>query len=169
MSNRKMARQTAQGRKSSASSRRKTRRSTIPAAFGLLLLAGTLLLYAGVRDHDFVNYDDDGYVTDNQHIMAGLNFETIRWSVMSTEQCNWHPLTWLSHALDYQLFGLDAGYHHLSNVVIHVLSVLLLFFLLQRATGSVARSFVVAAIFAWHPFNVESVAWIAERKNVLST
>jgi len=136
-------------------------------AFALLLFIGTLLLYRPVRGHDFINYDDPEYVFNNPHVTAGLTGETIRWSLTSRDAVNWHPLTWLSHALDWELFGQDAGYHHLVNVVIHALNAILLFLWLQQATGADARSFMVASLFAWHPFNVESVAWVAERKSVL--
>jgi len=139
------------------------------AAMSLLLVLGTCLLYSPVRTHDFINYDDKDYVLDNPHVTAGLTWETVRWSLTASEQANWHPLTWLSHAWDCQLFGLDASYHHIDNLVTHILNVLLLFLLLQNATGMVGRSFLVAALFAWHPFNVQSVAWVAERKNLLST
>ncbi|HEY3973257.1 MAG TPA: tetratricopeptide repeat protein [Candidatus Sulfotelmatobacter sp.] len=135
----------------------------------LCLVVGTLALYGQVVSHGFIRLDDEGYVTQNPHVKAGLTWQTIRWSFTSTEQANWHPLTWLSHALDYQLFGLAAGGHHMTSVLFHVLNAVLLFLLLRRATGAAGRSFVVAALFAWHPFNVESVAWVAERKNVLST
>lgn len=138
-------------------------------AVGLLLVGFTLILYSPVRTHEFINYDDKEYVVDNPHVTGGLNWEAVRWSMSSTEQANWHPLTWLSHALDCQLFGLDAGDHHLISLLIHVLNVVLLFLLLHEATGALARSFLVAALFAWHPFNVQSVAWVAERKNLLST
>ena len=144
-----------------------TLRTTV--ALSLVLVLGTFLLYGAVRTHDFINYDDKDYVVGNPHVTAGLSWETVRWSLTANEQANWHPLTWLSHATDCQLFGLDAGYHHLSNLLIHALNVLLLFWLLQRATGMLGRSFLVAALFAWHPFNVQSVAWVAERKNLLST
>ncbi|MGB8063106.1 MAG: tetratricopeptide repeat protein [Candidatus Sulfotelmatobacter sp.] len=93
----------------------------------------------------------------------------LRWSFTTTEQANWHPVTWLSHALDCQLFQLDAGYHHLTSLLIHCVNSVLLFLLLFRVTAALGRSFLVSALFAWHPFNVQSVAWIAERKNVLST
>jgi hypothetical protein len=138
-------------------------------ALSLLLVLGTFVLYGAVRTHDFINYDDKDYVIDNPHVTAGLNWETVRWSLTANDQANWHPLTWLSHAMDCQFFGLDAGYHHLDNLILHALNVLLLFLLLQHATGMVGRSFLVAALFAWHPFNVQSVAWVAERKNLLST
>ncbi len=129
----------------------------------------TLCLYSQVVGHPFINYDDNGYITENAHVKAGLTWQTLVWSFTATEQANWHPVTWLSHALDCQLFGLNAGGHHLTNVLLHVVNVLLLFLLLRRATGEAMLSFVVAALFAAHPFNVESVAWVAERKNVLST
>jgi hypothetical protein len=138
-------------------------------ALSLLLVLGTFFLYGAVRTHDFINYDDKDYVIDNPHVTAGLNWETVRWSLTANDQANWHPLTWLSHAMDCQFFGLDAGYHHLDNLILHALNVLLVFLLLQHATGMVGRSFLVAALFAWHPFNVQSVAWVAERKNLLST
>jgi len=137
--------------------------------FALFLIAGTLAIYSPVRNNGFINYDDFDYVVKNPHVTAGLTWHAVQWSFTSIELANWHPLTWLSHALDCQLFGLDAGDHHITSLVIHIFDVLLLFFLLQRVTGAVGRSFVVAALFAWHPFNVESVAWVAERKNVLST
>jgi len=122
-----------------------------------------------VATHDFIRLDDEGYVTRNSYVNAGLSWRTIRWALTSTEQANWHPLTWLSHALDCQIFGLHAGGHHMTSVLIHIVNVILLFLLLRHVTGAVGRSFMVAALFAWHPFNVESVAWVAERKNVLST
>jgi len=133
------------------------------------LALATLLLYGQVVGHDFIRLDDESYVTQNLHVKAGLTWQTIRWSLTSTEQANWHPLTWMSHALDCQLFGLRPGGHHVTSLLFHVLNVVVLFLLLRRATGAVGRSFLVASLFAWHPFNVESVAWVAERKNVLST
>lgn len=135
---------------------------------GLLALY-TILLYSPVRGFPFVNYDDDSYVTENAHVQAGLTGETIAWALTSTEHDNWHPLTWLSHALDCDLYGVRPGAHHITNVLIHAANVILLFLLLWRATGSTGCSLLVAALFAVHPMNVESVAWIAERKNVLST
>ena len=135
----------------------------------LFLLAATLVLYSPVGNHPFINYDDEYYVVQNAHVTAGLSWDTLSWALTATEQQNWHPLTWLSHAVDCQLFGLNASGHHWTNVAFHALNVLLLFLLLQRATGSRGRSFLVAALFALHPLNVESVAWVAERKNVLST
>ncbi len=129
----------------------------------------TAAVYSPVRTHPFIDYDDVGYVTQNLHVQDGLSWDTLRWSLTATEQTNWHPLTWLSHALDCQLFGLNAGAHHITSLVIHVINVVLLFLLLETVTGAAGRSFLVAALFALHPFNVDSVAWIAERKNVVST
>jgi len=113
--------------------------------------------------------DDQNYVTENSHVQAGLTWQTLTWSVTATAAQNWHPLTWLSHALDCQLYGLNPVGHHSTNILLHALNVVLLFLLLVRATGAKVRSLLVAALFALHPLNVESVAWIAERKNVLST
>jgi tetratricopeptide (TPR) repeat protein len=136
----------------------------------LLLAAATFALYSPAIAHPFIfNYDDDNYVLNNSHVKAGLVWATVAWAWTSTEYSNWHPLTWLSHALDCQLYGLNPPGHHLTNILLHVLNVLLLFLLLARATGAPGRSLLVAALFAVHPFNVESVAWVAERKNVLST
>ena len=132
-------------------------------------MLATLAVYNPVNRHGFVNYDDDRYVTENAHIRAGLSSDTIDWAFTSTEQANWHPLTWLSHALDYQLFHLNAAGHHFSSLLIHALNAALLFLLLVWATGRIGTSLLVAGLFALHPINVESVAWVAERKSVLST
>ncbi len=141
-------------------------RLTLLAA--LLLIAATVALYAPVNHHPFLNYDDDAYVTDNVHVKAGLSGETVAWAFTTFDEANWHPVTWLSHALDYQLFDLDPAGHHDVNVLLHLLNVALLFWVLWRATGCPGRSLMVAALFALHPINVESVAWVAERKNLLS-
>ena len=139
-------------------------------AICLLLALVTFALYGPALAHPFIfNYDDDAYVTNNSHVQAGLTWRTVGWALRSTESSNWHPLTWLSHALDCSLYGLNPHWHHLTNVLLHVLNVVLLFLLLAYATRAPGRSFLVAALFAIHPMNVESVAWIAERKNVLST
>ena len=134
----------------------------------LVLVVATIALYYPVSHHPFVNYDDDAYVTENAHVQSGLNWDTVRWAFTTYEFVNWHPLTWISHALDYQMFQLDPGGHHETNVVLHAVNTLLLFWVLLRATRSAGTSLMVAALFALHPINVESVAWISERKNLLS-
>jgi protein O-mannosyl-transferase len=136
---------------------------------GLFLVGITLALYWKVRGYPFINFDDEDYVLDNAHVKAGLTWDTLRWSLTSVTAVNWHPLTWLSHAADCQLFGLDPRGPHTINLLLHALNALLLFLLLQAATRMTGRSLLVAALFAWHPFNVESVVWISERKNTLST
>ncbi len=135
---------------------------------GLLLVVVTLALYNPVSRNGFLNFDDDRYITDNLQVRAGLHWSTISWAFNSLDQANWHPLTWLSHALDCQLFQLNPAGHHYTSLLLHACNVLLLFLILQWFTGYTARSFMVAALFAVHPLNVESVAWVAERKNVLS-
>jgi hypothetical protein len=135
----------------------------------LLLALSTFAIYLRVLGQPFTDYDDDTYVGHNDHVSAGLTWDTVTWAFTSTEESNWHPVTWLSHALDVELYGLNPGGHHFTNLLFHVSNTLLLFLLLTWATGEVWRSFLVAALFAIHPINVESVAWIAERKNVLST
>jgi protein O-mannosyl-transferase len=135
---------------------------------GLVLVVATVVLYSPAIHHPFVNYDDDGYVTENLHVQAGLTWDTVAWAFTSYDQANWHPLSWLSHALDCQLFELNPAGHHGTNVLLHALNVALLFWILLQATGSTGRSFMVAALFAMHPINVESVVWVAERKNLLS-
>ncbi|HKN70992.1 MAG TPA: tetratricopeptide repeat protein, partial [Terriglobales bacterium] len=129
----------------------------------------TLLLYGPVTHHEFLTLDDRPYVTKNIHVSTGLNLGNVVWAFTSFHASNWHPLTWISHMADCQLFGLNSGAHHLVNVALHAANVLLLFWLLQRATGAVWRSFFVAALFAVHPLNVETVAWVAQRKSLLCT
>ena len=133
----------------------------------LFLVLATVALYYPVHRQPFSSYDDPAYVTSNSHIKYGLDWEMVKWS-FTTLQPEWHPLTWLSHGLDCHLFYLDASRHHEMNVLLHALNVVLLFWVLARATGYTGRSFMVAALFALHPINVQSVAWIAERKNLLS-
>ena len=135
----------------------------------LLLAVVTLALYNPVNHHPFVNYDDDRYVTGNLHVRQGLTTATLKWALTSTEQANWHPLTWMSHELDCSLYGLNPVGHHFTSVLLHAVNVVLLFLLLIWATGRMGPSLFVAALFAIHPMNVESVAWVAERKNVLCT
>jgi len=135
----------------------------------ILLAAGTIALYSPVIGHSFVILDDQEYVTANRHIQGDAAWSTIQWAFTTTYAANWHPLTWLSHALDYQLFGLNPAGHHFDSLLIHALNSVLLFLLLAWVTKRVGPSLLVAALFAVHPLNVESVAWVAERKNVLST
>ncbi len=136
----------------------------------VLLAAVTIALYSPVIGYPFVILDDQEYVTGNPHIQNGLVWSTIKWAFTSTETAAyWHPLTWISHAFDYELFALNPAGHHLDSVLIHALNAVLLFLLLSRVTKRVWPSLLVAALFAVHPLNVESVAWVAERKNVLST
>jgi len=138
------------------------------AILSLVLVLVTVGLYFPVHRFPFVNYDDTIYVTQNPVVQDGVTWNTIRWSFTTYRVGTWHPLTWMSHALDCQLFDLDPAGPHDVNALLHVLNVLLLFWVLQRATGFSGRSFMVAALFALHPVNVESVVWIAERKNSLS-
>jgi tetratricopeptide (TPR) repeat protein len=136
----------------------------------LMLSMMILVCYQPVSDYGFINYDDTIYVTDNVHVQAGLTMEGLIWAFRDMKSSsNWHPLTWISHMLDWQLFRANAGGHHWTNVIFHLINTILLFSLLRLMTGSVWRSACVAAFFAVHPINVESVAWVAERKNVLST
>jgi tetratricopeptide (TPR) repeat protein len=134
----------------------------------LLLALATLAVYNPVAHNWFTNLDDDFYVTHNPHVIAGLTWSTVKWAFTSYDAANWHPLTWLSHALDCQLFGLNPVGHHYVTVLLHAINAALLFLLLESATGLTCSSLMVAALFALHPINVESVAWVAERKNVLS-
>ena len=138
-------------------------------AIGLALIALTLVVFFQVRHFDFVNWDDPVYLTENPNVQAGLNWSNVVWALTTTHTPYWHPLTWLSHMLDVTMFGMDAGWHHLTNLVIHIASTLMLFALLRRTTGADGKSAFVAAVFAVHPLHVESVAWLAERKDVLST
>ncbi|MFZ0732878.1 MAG: tetratricopeptide repeat protein [Candidatus Sulfotelmatobacter sp.] len=140
-----------------------------PVFLYIALICATVILYWPVLTHPFINYDDDTYVTANSHVQSGLNRQSLAWALTSTEQSNWHPLTWMSHELDCQIYGLRPAGHHFTNLGLHVVNVLLLFIVLSFATRATKESFLVALLFAIHPLNVESVAWVAERKNVLST
>lgn len=136
---------------------------------GVLLAAVTVTVFWQVNSHDFIAYDDPEYVIDNPMVRAGLTPQGIRWAFSTFYAANWHPLTWLSHMLDYELFGLSPGRYHLTSLLFHILNSLLLFLVLVKMTKALWRSVTVAALFAVHPLHVESVAWIAERKDVLST
>lgn len=139
------------------------------AAVCALLLVAILLVFGQTACHEFLNYDDPAYVSENSVVKGGLTWKGIAWGLTTFEGGNWHPVTWLSHMLDCQLFGLQAGWHHGINVAFHAVNSVLLYLLLVRMTAACWRSAVVAALFALHPLHVESVAWIAERKDVLST
>lgn len=136
---------------------------------GLALVLIVVACYWPAVRLGFVNFDDPLYVTENRHVQAGLTWEGLLWAFQDVGSSNWHPLTWLSHMLDWTLFGAEAWGHHLTNLILHGLNTLLLFTALSALTGAPGRSACVAALFAVHPMNVESVAWVAERKNLLST
>ena len=134
----------------------------------LFLASLTVLVYWDLTDHQFLGLDDHVYVLDNTHVQSGLNRESVKWAFTTTRAEFWHPLTWLSYMLDTQLFGVNPGGYLFTNLLLHALNSLLLFLILQKMTGAALRSAFVAALFALHPLHVESVAWIAERKDVLS-
>jgi tetratricopeptide (TPR) repeat protein len=144
----------------------KNTRRTVLAC--VLLSAVTLAAFWPVIHNDFVSYDDRDYVTENPHVLGGLTWANAGWAFRAGHAGNWHPLTWLSHMVDVQLFGLRPGWHHLISLLFHTASAVLLLLLLQRLTGAFWRSVCVSALFALHPLHVESVAWVAERKDVLS-
>ena len=150
-----------------------TAKRTRNKQYVLLICAGlalaTVIAYEHLYHSDFVDYDDDMYVTENPHVKNGITGESISWAFTTGHAYNWHPLTWLSHMLDCQLFGTRPGWHHLTNLLLHIINTLLLFSVLKRMTGALLASGFVAAVFALHPLHVESVAWISERKDVLST
>ena len=135
---------------------------------GLILLIATIGVFWQVQDHNFITLDDASYVTDNRHVRQGLTKAGFAWAFSTFHAANWHPLTWLSHMLDCQLYGLNPAGHHLTSLFFHVANILLLFLVLREATGRLWESAVVAALFALHPLHVESVAWVSERKDVLS-
>lgn len=136
---------------------------------GVLLTVVTAALYWPITGYDFIGLDDDQYVYENPWVRSGLGWPTIKWAFTSTFAANWHPLTWISHLLDYSIYGLSADGPHFTNLILHALNVILLFAVLVRLTGLTWPSVMVAALFAWHPLHVESVAWISERKDLLST
>ncbi|MGD1087148.1 MAG: tetratricopeptide repeat protein [Verrucomicrobiota bacterium] len=140
-----------------------------PRLVALLLALVTLVVYLPVGTHGFLNYDDTVYVTENSFVKNGLTWPDIKWAFTTFYASNWHPFTWLSHMADCQLFGLNAGAHHFVNVLFHAANAVLLFALLLRLTNLLWPCAFIAALFAWHPLHVESVAWISERKDVLST
>src|SRR4029453_1137672 len=145
----------------------KLNRRWFPLGICISLLALVWVVFGQTLRYDFVNYDDPRYVYQNTKITSGLNIAGIAWAFTHTHSKNWHPLTTITHTLDCRLYGLNAGGHHFSNVLLHTVAVVLLFVALQQMTGALWRSSFVATVFAIHPLHVESVAWVAERKDVL--
>ena len=139
-----------------------------PRLVALLLFLATAALLWPATGFEFLNYDDDAYVTANALVRAGLDGESVRAAFTSGAAANWHPLTWLSHQLDVELFELDAGAHHRTSVLLHALNAALVFLALRALTERAGASALVAALFAFHPLRVESVAWVAERKDLLA-
>jgi tetratricopeptide (TPR) repeat protein len=135
---------------------------------GFIVLT-TIIVYGQIRTHDFIGYDDDNYVTENRYVRQGLSKESVIWAFRSTHASNWHPITWLSHMLDVELYGMKPGAHHMTNLLFHLFNSLLLFIVFRKMTLHFWQSGVVALLFAIHPLHVESVAWVAERKDVIST
>lgn len=149
--------------------RRSAGKSDRTALVCAILAVLTLAAFSQVLRCDFVNFDDNIYVTENPHVLSGITMEGLRWAFNAGYASNWHPLTWMSHIADCQVFGLNAAGHHATNLLLHVINAVLLLLILRRVTGSLWKSNLVAALFAIHPLHVESVAWISERKDVLST
>ena len=135
----------------------------------VLLVVASSIAFSPVLHNGFINYDDPGYVTKNDMVKSGISLRTVTWAFATNAQSNWHPLTWLSHAMDCTLFGTNPVYHHLVNLILHILNAVFLFLVFEGMTGGLVESAFVAFVFALHPLHVESVAWISERKDVLST
>jgi len=148
----------------------RTQRKSAPVVISVCAVLGLLIwiVFGQTLHHEFTNYDDIDYVTKNAQVGRGLTLEGIGWAFTHLHAANWHPLTWISHMLDAQLYGMNAGGHHLTNLLLHTATAILLFLLVRQMTGALWRSAFVAALFAIHPLHVESVAWVAERKDVLS-
>lgn len=146
---------------------------TLHRKYKLLLVAGLILVtfitFYQTTSHDFISYDDQAYITENIHVKSGVTASSLKWAFVSLEISNWHPLTWVSHILDYEAYGLNPYGHHLTNVILHCANTALLFFLLYSLTTCFWQSLFVSGLFALHPLHVESVAWVAERKDLLST
>ena len=136
---------------------------------GIFLVLITLATFLPLKNHEFIEFDDSMYVTENFHIQSGFKWKNIIWAFSTFHFGNWHPLTWLSYMLDYYLYGMNPGGYHLTNLIFHMANTLLLFWVLYRMTGAIWKSAFVASFFALHPLHVESVAWVADRRDVLST
>jgi len=147
----------------------KSQTMALRRVIGLLLMLVTLLAYLPATYNDFINFDDDDYVTENPMVQKGLTWTGIQWAFTTFHAANWHPITWVSHMADCELFHLNPGGHHFVNILFHTANAILLFMLLLRLTGALWPGAFIAALFAWHPLHVESVAWVSERKDVLST
>ena len=137
-------------------------------AVGIFLVIIVWAVFGQTIHHGFINFDDGIYVYQNPQVLAGLTWKGIRWAFTYTQIGHWHPVTWFSHMLDSSVWGRRVGGHHLTNVLLHMTTAILLFLALKQMTGALWQSAAVAALFAIHPQHVESVAWIAERKDVLS-
>src|SRR3989339_342792 len=136
---------------------------------GAVLIAVVVALYWPVAGYDFITLDDNLYILENQNVQQGITGKNLIWAMTTFDAANWHPLTWLSFMADYDLFGLNAAGYHMMNLFLHILNPIFLFLVLRRMTGEIWKGAAVAALFAVHPLNIESVVWIAERKNLLST
>ncbi|MEO5361499.1 MAG: tetratricopeptide repeat protein [Nitrospirota bacterium] len=134
----------------------------------LILFSAIFSVFLQVKDFDFLFYDDNQYILENPYVRSGISTRNLEWAVISTQYSNWFPVTWVSHMLDVSIFGLWPGGHHLTNVAFHAMNASFLFLFFTSVTGAMWRSFIIAAVFAFHPMHVESVAWVAERKDVLS-
>src|SRR3954470_8126541 len=143
--------------------------SAAPLLIAAALIALNVFVYSSVSHFELVNWDDSTYITENPTVLSGLSWSTAWWALTTGHSPYWHPMTWLSHLIDVSLFGTDAGAYHVTNLLLHIGSTLLLFEVFRRMTGALGASAFVAAMFAVHPLHVESVAWIAERKDLLST
>src|SRR5262245_33353955 len=139
-----------------------------PWIIPIVLFLATLLLYWPATGYDFVNYDDDFYVTENPIVQTGLTARSMAWAMTTGHIANWHPITWMSHMLDVSIAGVTPRVHHMTSVMLHSINAALLFVVLLQLTGATWRSALAAALWAMHPLRVESVAWISERKDVLS-
>jgi Flp pilus assembly protein TadD len=168
-STKKTKRATAGARSSPAAAVRNSPAPLTPWLLSAALVVAVMAIYWQTTGFEFVNLDDGLYVVDNPRVNSGLSAENVRWAFTTGHAANWHPITWISHQLDVSLFGMDAGAHHAVSMVWHAVNALLLFALVRMLTGSTWKSFFVAAFFAVHPTRVESVAWVAERKDLLST
>jgi len=144
--------------------------SRIKSFFACLIITLLILsVYGQVYNFDFINFDDDIYVTKNKSVNEGISLRSVIWAFTSFHAANWHPLSWISHMLDCQWYGLNSGAHHLTSLFFHILNSLLIFIVLKKTTHKFWQSAFVAALFAVHPLHVESVSWVSERKDVLST